>query len=132
MKLGCLIERIYARLANLLVDGGRGATDTDGGNALAFDGERDSAFDADEPAGTDSQSLRQNLVIGNFPAFAVGFPGCRRGQRGSAGFGKGDHRVVGTSVGHSLEGKQVTTAIDDRDTDDLLELFGFFDGRVDN
>ena len=59
--LACLIERIYTGLANLFIDGGRRATDTDGGDALAFDGERYSAFDADEPTRTDSQSLRQNL-----------------------------------------------------------------------
>ena len=130
--LVCLIERIYAGLTNLFVDGGGGATDTDGGNALAFDGERDAAFDADEPSGADSQSLRENLVIGNLAAFPVGLAGCRCGQRGRAGFGKRDHGVVGPSVCHSLERKKVPTTIDDCYTDDLFELFGFVDGRINN
>jgi hypothetical protein len=81
-------ERVDAGLADLPVHRGGCATDANRADALAFYRYRDTALDADEPPGADTESLSQHLMIGNLCAFPVCFTGSSRSERRATGFGQ--------------------------------------------
>src|SRR6266508_4669761 len=75
--VSCLVERIYAGLADLPIDSRRRAADADRSNALPVNRDRNTAFDADKPARAYGECLRQHLMIGNLAAVTTDFT--RRG-----------------------------------------------------
>jgi hypothetical protein len=131
-KLSGFIEGVDSRLHDLSIDGCRRAAAADPTDTLSFDGNRQAAFDADEPTGTDSESLREHLVIGDFSSVTALLSRSGGGERCAPRFGLRDQRIMRSSVGHALERHQMTAGIDDADADDLLQFLGFLDGRLDD
>jgi hypothetical protein len=119
-------------LADLSIDSRRGPAHTNRADTLPVDGDGNAAFDADKPAGTNGECLRQHLMVGNLAAVTSYFSRSGGRERGGASFGLSDQCVVCSAVGHAFERHQVTAGVDDANADDLFEFFGLFDGRVDD
>jgi hypothetical protein len=125
-------KRVDSGLPDLSVHGGRGAADANGAYALAFECDRNTSLDADEPARAHAECLSEHLMIGDLCAFAVGFAGGSRGERRATSLGERQKRVMSTPIGHPFERKQVTARIHNGDAHDLFELLRFLDRRVDD
>ena len=125
-------ERVDSCLHDLSIDCRRRAAAADATDALPFDCKRQAAFDTDEPTGTDSESLREHLVIRNFGSIATLLSRRRGGKRRTARLGLGDERIVRPAIGHALERHQMSAGINHTDADDLFQLLGFVDGRLDD
>jgi hypothetical protein len=119
-------------LADLPIDSRRGSAHANRAHALAVDGDGDAAFDADKPTWADGERLRQHLMVRNLAAVTSYFSRSGGRERGGASFGLSDQRVVRSAVRHAFERHQVTASVNDANADDLFELFGLFDGRVDD
>ena len=125
-------ERVDSCLHDLSIDCRRRAAAADAADALPFDCKRQAAFDTDEPTGTDSESLREHLVIRNFGSIAPLLSGRCGGKRRTARLGLRDERIVRPAIGHALECHQMSAGIDHADADDLFQLLGFVDGGLDD
>ena len=86
-KLSRLRECVDPRLHDLSIDGCRRAAAADAANTLTFYRNRQTAFDADEPTGTDSESLREHLVIRDFGSVTALLARSGRGERRAPRFG---------------------------------------------
>src|SRR5262249_46015965 len=128
-RLG-LIERIDSGLPNLSVHCGGRTADPNRADALAFERDRNTSLDADEPARAHPQSLSQDLMIGDLHAFAVGLAGGGCGERRATSLRERQERVMRTPIGHPLECEQMTAGVHYSNAHDLFELFRFLDRRV--
>ena len=83
-------ECVNPRLHDLSIDGCRRAAAADPAYALTFNRDRQTAFDADEPTGTDRESLREHLVIRDLSSVTALLSRRGRGKRDAPCFGLRD------------------------------------------